>query len=264
MVLKRLLIHNVLAKMEPVYVYYSSFDRMILDLWMWRKWRFLGISFSARVCQCAAISGQWFRNKQNKHSRVTEWAGALPSKTFNDLRLFTDQPSFYKPWHSKNISPVTPSYRRFAPPEIFKLRWHYSGGRRFIRHHPKHVKLLYGLKGALCETDFRPKFRNLRSEEERNEDLHSSVTKDLKASRIQRQKASNAWKADRNCVGASAEVFSLLKKVKKYKSSNISACKRPTGNLNPFLESLFRAHRYIQAESWLVLVSTLCSKKCDF
>ena len=101
---------------------------------------------------------------------------------------------------------------------------------------------MYGLKGALCETDFRPKFRNLRSEEERNEDLHSSVTKDLKASRIQRQKASNAWKADRNCVGASAEVFSLLKKVKKYKSSNISACKRPTGNLNPFLESLFRAH----------------------
>ena len=25
-----------------------------------------------------------------------------------------------------------------------------------------------------------------------------------------------------------------------------------------------RANRYIQAESWLVLVSTLCSKKCDF
>ena len=35
---------------------------------------------------------------------------ALPSKTLNDLRLFTDQPSFYKPWYSKNISPVTLSY----------------------------------------------------------------------------------------------------------------------------------------------------------
>ena len=41
-------------------------------------------------------------------------------------------------------------------------------------------------------------------------------------------------------VVTASELFFSTKKVKKYKSLNISACKRPTENLNPFLESLFR------------------------